>query len=219
VSTELELGNYNLVRGTATVNIPLSDTLAFRGSVQRYYHDGFAKQTSFSSSYGKYGLDDADRVPTKGSLLWKPTEEFTAQLTAQYFNADEYGAAQKNVDDPDPNPRHISQDDPNKYKLDFFLTYLDLQYDFGPVTIKSLTSYQRTRNHNQIDVDRRITRPWATTMSSPIGITMSMRSARRSTSPPTGMALSAISLAPFPLSETGSAHSGASGYRCRPRLT
>lgn len=154
VSTELELGNYNLVRGTATVNIPLSDTLAFRGSVQRYYHDGFAKQTSFSSSYGKYGLDDADRVSTKGSLLWKPTEEFTAQLTAQYFNADEYGAAQKNVDDPDPNPRHISQDYPNKYKLDFFLTYLDLQYDFGPVTIKSLTSYQRTRNHNQIDVDR-----------------------------------------------------------------
>jgi iron complex outermembrane receptor protein len=34
----------------------------------------------------------------------------------------------------------------------FFLTYADLRYDLGFATIKSLTSYQKTRN--QIDVDR-----------------------------------------------------------------
>jgi|TARA_R110000868_G_scaffold353707_8_gene614919 iron complex outermembrane receptor protein len=154
VSTQLELGNYDLVRGTATLNVPLTDTLAIRGTVQRYYHKGFARQTSLGPNYGRYGLDDADRISAKLSLRWTPSDRFSAQLTAQYFNADEHGAAQKNVDDPDPDPRRISQDYPNKYKLDFFLTYADLQYDMGFATIKSLTSYQTTRNHNQIDVDR-----------------------------------------------------------------
>lgn len=153
-STQLELGNYDLVRGTATLNVPLTDTLAVRGTVQRYYHEGFARQTGLGPSYGRYGLDDADRISTKLSLLWTPTERFSAQLTAQYFNADEHGAAQKNVDDPDLDPRRISQDYPNEYKLDFFLTYADLRYDMGFATLKSLTSYQTTRNHNQIDVDR-----------------------------------------------------------------
>lgn len=154
VSTQLELGNYDLVRGTATLNVPLTDTLAVRGTVQRYYHKGFARQTSLDPNYGRYGLDDADRISAKLSLLWTPSDRFSAQLTAQYFNADEHGAAQKNVDDPDPDPRRISQDYPNRYKLDFFLTYADLQYDMSFATIKSLTSYQTMRNHNQIDVDR-----------------------------------------------------------------
>lgn len=153
-STQLELGNYDLVRGTATLNVPISDTLAVRGTVQRYYHKGFARQTGLSPAYGRYGLDDADRISAKISLLWTPTDTFSAQLTAQYFNADEHGAAQKNVDDIDTDPRRISQDYANKYKLDFFLTYADLQYDMGFATLKSLSSYQTTRNHNQIDVDR-----------------------------------------------------------------
>ena len=153
-SVQLELGNYDLFRSTATLNVPVSDTLAVRGTVQRYYHEGFARQTSLGPNYGRYGLDDADRVSGKISLLWTPNDRFSAQITAQYFNADEHGAAQKNLDDPDPNPRRISQDYPNKYKLDFFLAYADLRYDFGAATLKSLTSYQTTRNHNQIDVDR-----------------------------------------------------------------
>ena len=153
-SVQLELGNYDLVRGTATLNVPLTDTLAIRGTVQRYYHKGFAVQTGLAPSYGRYGLDDADRLSTKLSLLWEPSDSFSAQLTAQYFTADENGAAQKHVADPDPDPRRISQDYPNKYQLDFFLAYADLRYDLGFGTLKSLTSYQRTRNHNQIDVDR-----------------------------------------------------------------
>lgn len=153
-TAQLEVGNYDLVRATATLNVPLTDTLALRGTVQRYYHKGFAQQTGLNSNYGRYGLDDADRISTKLSLLWEPSDRFSAQLTGQYFNADEHGAAQKNLDDRDPNPRRISQDYPNKYKLDFFLTYADLRYDFGFATVKSLTSYQKTRNHNQIDVDR-----------------------------------------------------------------
>lgn len=153
-SAQIEGGNYDLIRATATLNVPLTDTLAIRGTVQRYYHKGFAKQTSLGSAYGNYGLDDADRISAKLSVLWTPSDRFSAQLTAQYFNADEHGAAQKNLDDLDPDPRRISQDYPNKYKLDFFLTYADLQYDLGFGTIKSLTSYQQTRNHNQIDVDR-----------------------------------------------------------------
>lgn len=150
-SAQVELGNYDFVRATGTLNLPLSDTLAVRATVQRYKRDGYAQQTSLGRPYD---LDDADRFSTKASILWTPTDAFSAELTAQYFDADEHGAAQKNLDDRDPDPRRISQDYANEYRLKFFLTYADLRYDFGPVTLKSLTSYQRTRNHNRIDVDR-----------------------------------------------------------------
>ncbi|WP_339500921.1 hypothetical protein, partial [Pseudomonas canadensis] len=146
-TAQVELGNYDFVRASGTVNLPISDTLAVRATVQRYKRDGYAKQTSLGRPYD---LDDADRFSTKASILWTPTDRFSAELTAQYFDADEHGAAQKNLDDRDPDPRRISQDYPNEYRLKFFLSYADLRYDFGPVTLKSLTSYQRTRNHNQI---------------------------------------------------------------------
>lgn len=150
-SGQIELGNYNLVRATGTLNLPLSDTVALRTTVQRYKHDGFAKQIGLGVPTD---LDDADRYSGKVAVLWQPTDRLSATLTAQYFKADENGAAQKNVLDADPDPRTLHQDYPNKYEMEFFLTYADLAYDFGNVTLKSLTSYQTTRNHNQIDVDR-----------------------------------------------------------------
>ncbi len=150
-SAQVEYGNYNLIRATAMINLPVTDTFAVRASAQHYSHDGFAQQVGLGR---KYGLDDADNTSAKISALWTPSDRFSAQLTAQYFHANEHGAAQKNVDDPDPNPRVIDQDYPNKYRLNFFLTYADIRYDLDFATLKSLTSYQRTRNHNQIDVDR-----------------------------------------------------------------
>ena len=147
---ELSLGNYNLVKAAGAINVPITDTLALRVSAQHYAHEGFAKQVDL----GDYDLDDANHTSARVALRWEPTAQFSAQLSAQIFRADQHGAAQKNLDDPIPDPRRISQDYPNKYELDFFLTYLDLQYDMGDAVFKSLTSYQRTRNHNQIDTDR-----------------------------------------------------------------
>ncbi len=147
---EFSLGNYNLAKASGAVNLPISQTLSARISASRYTHDGFAKQTGLED----YDLDDADHDSGRVALRWEPSSKFSAQLSAQIFRADEHGAAQKNLDDPDADPRRISQDYPNKYELDFFLSYLDLQYDFDGVVLKSLTSYQRTRNHNQIDTDR-----------------------------------------------------------------
>nr|WP_232793204.1 TonB-dependent receptor [Caulobacter hibisci] len=147
---ELSLGDYNLVKASGAVNLPISQTLSARISASSYTHDGFATQTGLAD----YDLDDANHNSARVALRWEPNAQFSAQLSAQIFRADEHGAAQKNLDDPDTDPRRISQDYPNRYELDFFLTYLDLQYDFGDVALKSLTSYQRTRNHNQVDTDR-----------------------------------------------------------------
>lgn len=147
---EISGGTYNLIKGAAEVNVPLTSTLAARVTLQKFAHDGFAKETDL----GNYGLDDANNYSGRVALLWQATDKFSVNLAAQNFMADQHGSAQKNVLDPDPNPRQLSQDYPNRYKLGFFLTYADVEYDLGFATFKSLTSYQRTRNHNQIDVDR-----------------------------------------------------------------
>ncbi|GBQ94109.1 hypothetical protein GLI01_33840 [Gluconacetobacter liquefaciens] len=39
-------GDYNLTRGRAQLNVPLTSNLAIRGSFQSYTHSGFAHTTS-----------------------------------------------------------------------------------------------------------------------------------------------------------------------------
>jgi iron complex outermembrane receptor protein len=52
-------GNYNYVRTEGTLNVPLAQNLAIRGTVQYLRHDGYGYATQVPG-YSKFGLDDAD---------------------------------------------------------------------------------------------------------------------------------------------------------------
>ncbi len=99
-TADVSVGNYDLTRARAEVNIPVDDTIAVRASVQKYDHDGFTNDTAIPG----FDLDDAHDVSGKVAVLWKPTSNFSATLTGQWYSADQNGAAQKNIDDPNSNP-------------------------------------------------------------------------------------------------------------------
>ncbi len=147
---ELSLGDYNLVKATGAVNIPVSDNVAIRAVVQRYQHTGFAVQSDLPD----YRLDDADHLSERLSVLWKPTEALTFTVGGQHFRAHEHGAAQKNIDDPNPDPRRLSQDFPNKYDMEFYLGFGIAELQMPWAKLKSTTSYQWMKNPNQVDNDR-----------------------------------------------------------------
>ena len=148
-------GAYDLYRLRAAANVPLGDHLAVRLSFQKYGHRGFAVDTN--ANLLGYREDDADDISGKASVLWKPTDNFTAQLTGEWYQSYTHGAEQKNVDaaaDPETDPRRFNQDFPNKYDLTHHLYHLNLSWDLPNFTIKSVTGYEYLYDNLKEDSSR-----------------------------------------------------------------
>lgn len=153
-TASLSYGNYNYLKGVAAVNIPISETLAARFSAQYLRHDGYGYATRVPG-YSQYALDNANNVGLRGSLLWKPTDGFSAILSGQTFDADHNAALQKNVNDPNPDPRVVTQDYPGRYALKTRMVNLTLAQEIGSfATLKSVTAYQYMDKRQTADTDR-----------------------------------------------------------------
>src|SRR4029077_10687348 len=107
------------------LNVPLGDSLAVRASVQAYGHEGFADDTSIPG----FCLAAANDRSGKIALLWQPGDRFRATLTLQGYYANHSGDEQKNILDPNPDPRTVSQDYPSYFELSNQLYYLSLKWE------------------------------------------------------------------------------------------
>ncbi len=148
---DLTLGDYGLVKARAVYNLPLSDTLAMRASVISNKRDGFTDNLTLGQD-----LDDANSMSARVRVLYEPSDDFRANFTAQYFDEDRNGAAQKGLLDPTPDPRELRQDSLAEYELTSELYSAVLEWDFESFTLKSLTSYQNddvliTRDNDRND--------------------------------------------------------------------
>ena len=134
---DLTLGDYGLVKARAAYNLPLSDSLAVRASIISNSRDGFTDNLTLGQD-----LDDANSVSARVRVLYEPRENFRANFTAQIFDEDRNGAAQKGLLDPTPNARELRQDSRADYELTSELYSVVLEWDLEAFSIKSLTSYQ-----------------------------------------------------------------------------
>src|SRR5262249_44181568 len=141
---------YKLTRERAELNIPIGDTLALRISGQRFDHEGFTNVTEVPG----FREDDAHDTSAKAALLWHPVDDFTATVTGQWYHAGNHGAAQKNINDPNPDPWSVTQDYPSNFELTTALYHLNLQYDLPWFSIKSVTASQYLKNLQQENSSR-----------------------------------------------------------------
>jgi iron complex outermembrane receptor protein len=137
-SGDVSAGTYELFRERAALNVPVGDDLAVRASIQAYDHQGFATDVAIPG----FRLDDAHDDSGKIAALWRPNPTFSATLTGQWEYADQNGAEQKNINDPDPNPRVVDQDYPAHFRLATQLYHLNLEWDGPFAIVKSVTAYQ-----------------------------------------------------------------------------
>jgi iron complex outermembrane receptor protein len=144
-SADVSTGNYALYRGRAMLNVPVGDTLAVRGSVQVFGHEGFATDTDIAG----FRLDDANDRSGKLAILWQPTDDFSATFTGQIYHTNHHGAEQKNIIDPNPDPRVVSQDYPSYFRLDTQLFYVNLKWQLPWAEAKSTSSFQVLNHHQQ----------------------------------------------------------------------
>jgi iron complex outermembrane receptor protein len=150
ISGDFSVGTYNLFRERGEVNLPLGDDFALRLSAQKFDHDGFTNDVAIPG----FRLDDAHDISGKAALLWKPNDAFSATFTAQLYQSNQHGDAQKNINDPETSPWSVFQDYPAKFKLQNDLFHINLEYDAGNFIVKSVTGYQYLQHTQQEDSSR-----------------------------------------------------------------
>ena len=149
----LGYGTYNAFKGRAAVNIPLGDAAAMRASLQRYQRDGFAEISG--GELDGYDLDDAESTVGKIALLWNPADSFSLLAQAFLHDSDQHAAAQKNVHDPNSDPRELSQDYAGIFALRNYSAALIMEWQAAPgISVKSLTGWQQLRKEQTVDGDR-----------------------------------------------------------------
>jgi outer membrane receptor protein involved in Fe transport len=163
------------------VNLPLGDTLAFRASAKYLYEPGFVNvygllaRTNNSLTGIPLLANPADPIDSpaiyqdrsdwnyqktftgRASLLWKPSDGFSAELAFLHSNAQGDGGPQVNPDFPGgPSPldpastlpagghyQEFSQID-QPWSRYTNLSSLDLSFDAGFATVSSTSSYYTT---------------------------------------------------------------------------
>ncbi|MGQ0429996.1 MAG: TonB-dependent receptor, partial [Gammaproteobacteria bacterium] len=150
---ELGVGDYDTIRARGSLNIPMGETAAFRASLQKYSHDGFAEIEG--GALDGYDLDDADSLTGTAAFLWRPTDSISVTLSAFLQDSDQHAAAQKNVDDPNSDERGLTQDYPGIFDLqnDVFSAIIEWDSPSG-VVFKSSTGYQELKKEQSVDGDR-----------------------------------------------------------------
>jgi iron complex outermembrane receptor protein len=151
--TELGFGTYSTVNARAAVNLPLGDNTALRASLQKHTHDGFSEIKG--GALDGYELDDGDSVTGRLALLWEPADNLSILMQGFIHQSDQNAAAQKNINDPNPDPRELTQDFPGIFKLDNQSASIIVEWETDSgVLIKSLTGYQKLEKEQSTDGDR-----------------------------------------------------------------
>ena len=147
-------GSYNYDRVRIVGNIPLGDNLAIRFAGQQERHDGWSEATQVPGTNGHYPLSNEDSLNGRVDILWKPTDKLALELWAEHYSNDTNGDAYKNLDDPNPDPRELTQDFPSKMHQRSDNFAVTTTYDLGWATAKFLGSYQQGKLTGSEDLDK-----------------------------------------------------------------
>ena len=146
---DLTLGDYDLFKARGGINIPLSDSLATRFSWVTTDQDGFTENLVNGQD-----LDDTNHTTLRTDWLFDVSDTSSLRLFAQYFEAENNGAAMKGLDDPTPDPRQLRQDSPSVYELTSEIFAGIFNTDLGFANLKILASMQEDDIYVSRDNDR-----------------------------------------------------------------
>ncbi|MBT7951933.1 MAG: TonB-dependent receptor [Gammaproteobacteria bacterium] len=150
---DFSFGEFDAIRTRGSINLPLGDKAALRASLSYYEHDGFSQNIVLGQD-----LDDANNIAVRLRFLLQPLEDLSVNITAQYFNEDSNGAAQKSLLDATPGKRNVAQDSIAEYSLESQIFSLIVEWDFNSFSFKSLSSYQKDdilirRDNDRTDIN------------------------------------------------------------------
>jgi outer membrane receptor protein involved in Fe transport len=96
-------GDYDALKITGAVNIPLGDVLSLRVAGFRYTQDGFGENTYLNQS-----VDGRDLSSIRGTLRFHPSDRFDAYLMFEHYGEkDDRNRLQKQLCISDPGPASV----------------------------------------------------------------------------------------------------------------
>jgi iron complex outermembrane receptor protein len=134
------------------VNVPLGDTAAVRVAAYAHHLPGFINAIQPSGSK-IHGVNDGNRDGLRLSFLWKPTDQLSITPRIVYQNLTTNGFPRVDLYNILANPYMTTQPavtigNREQYTQlregisdDFVLTDLKVDYDFGPMSLTSISSY------------------------------------------------------------------------------
>ena len=146
---DLTLGDYDLAKARGGINIPLTDSIATRFSWVTTDQDGFSENLVNGQD-----LDDTNHTTIRSDWLFDLSDTSSLRLFAQFFDAENNGAAMKGLDDPTPDPRQLRQDSPSVYELTSEIFAGIFNTDLGFANLKILASMQEDDIYVSRDNDR-----------------------------------------------------------------
>ncbi len=175
---DLTYGDYDRKRIRLSANIPLSDTVSTRVVGFWEDRDGFTENT-FA---GGKNANDADNFGIRGHLAFEPSSDFSALLSVNYTESGGVGSAPElrepfpgsttgqNLAGPpipgtnnyivngsplvnDLRPFIEAENTDQSQDTTLLLLSATLEYDFGNVTLKSITGYVETSFDSLTDQD------------------------------------------------------------------
>ena len=150
---DISTGSYALERFRGALTVPVDDTFAIRASIDQDRHDGWGNATKVPGTGGHYDLSDDDSVHARLQALWKPTDDLTVLLRAEYASANNHEAESKNVLDPNPDPREESSDWPGLFNYRQEVYSATVTYNMDWASFKSLTSWQSVNQGGSVNED------------------------------------------------------------------
>ena len=146
---DLTLGDYDLAKARGGINIPLTDSIATRFSWVTTDQDGFSENLVNGQD-----LDDTNHSTLRSDWLFDISDTSSLRLFAQFFDAENNGAAMKGLDDLTPDPRQLRQDSPSVYELTSEIVAGIFNTDLGFANLKILASMQEDDIYVSRDNDR-----------------------------------------------------------------
>ena len=99
----VQYGNYNSIKVTGAVNIPLGDTFAVRLAGLRLVQDGYGENTYLGER-----VDGRDLGAARVTLSFKPNDKFSAYLLYEHFSEDDNrNRVGKQLCIKDPGPTNV----------------------------------------------------------------------------------------------------------------
>jgi iron complex outermembrane receptor protein len=142
--------------GRLAVNLPMGDTAAARIVIYEHHLPGFIDAIQPDGSV-KQNVNDGDRAGFRASILWKPTDQLSITPRLVYQNLTTNGYPREDAYNILANPYMTTQPAVSigarqQYTQqregiddDFGLADLKVDYDFGPATLTSISSYTHRR--------------------------------------------------------------------------
>lgn len=151
----VDIGNYDLVRVSAAMGGPVSDTFGVRAAVQYAKHDGYLTD----------GYNDQDDMSARLSALWEPSPDISLLVVGEYTHQEGQGSGPvfRSLLQPQPDyawtgpsqapPPLAAALGPDKIATNGFLNSTiyaisaELNWDLGPAKLTFLPAYRNTRPH------------------------------------------------------------------------